>query len=171
MPCCRAAPAAAQSGGRLEYAVKFVCGTNARPSSSPAAAPGTYYTAINVHVPTGSITFAHLVSLAGPGRPGGHTPVIGTITLNFNDALDVDCAQIAAELTRGGVTPGPFFTGFFVIQSPSRDRRRRRLHRGGDAHGRRSSPWHRAGAGAAPRRLALPLSATPLCLIESYRQR
>jgi hypothetical protein len=111
-------PAAAQSGGRLEYAVKFVCGTNARPLS-PAAAPGTYYTAINVHVPTGSITFAHLVSLAGPGRPAGHTPVIGTITLNFNDAVDVDCAQIAAELTRGGVTPGPFFTGFFVIQSTS----------------------------------------------------
>jgi len=119
LPLVAATPAAAQSGGRLEYAVKFVCGTNARPALSPAAAPGTYYTAINVHVPTGSITFAHLVSLAGPGRPGGHTPVFGTITLNFNDSVDVDCAQIAAELTRGGVTPGPFFTGFFVIQSPS----------------------------------------------------
>lgn len=119
LPLVAATPAAAQSGGRLEYAVKFVCGTNARPALSPAAAPGTYYTAINVHVPTGSVTFAHLVSLAGPGRPAGHTPVIGTITLNFNDSVDVDCAQIAAELTRGGVTPGPFFTGFFVIQVPS----------------------------------------------------
>lgn len=119
VPLAATTPAAAQSGGRLEYAVKFVCGTNARPALSPAAAPGTYYTAINVHVPTGSITFAHLVSLAGPGRPAGHTPVIGTVTLNFNDSVDVDCAQIAAELTRGGVTPGPFFTGFFVIQSPN----------------------------------------------------
>lgn len=119
VPPLAATPAAAQSGGRNEYAVKFVCGTNARPALSPAAAPGTYHTAINVHVPTGSITFAHLVSLAGPGRPAGHTPVIGTVTLNFNDSVDVDCAQIAADLARAGLTPGPFFTGFFVIQSPS----------------------------------------------------
>jgi hypothetical protein len=45
--------------------------------------------------------------------------VIGTVTLNFNDSVGVDCAQIAAGLTRAGITPGPFFTGFFVIQSPS----------------------------------------------------
>lgn len=113
-----ATPAAAQSGGRNEYAVKFVCGTNARPAASPAAALGSYFTAINVHNPGNApVAFVHKVALAEPGRAGRHTAIVAPFSLAYDEATDVDCAQIAAELARGGITPGPFFTGFFVIQA------------------------------------------------------
>jgi hypothetical protein len=118
LPLGWAPPAAAQSGGRNEYAVKFVCGTNARPALSPAAAAGSYFTAINVHNPgNASVTFVHKVALAVPGGPGRHTSIIAPFSLAYDEATDVDCEQIAAELVRGGITPGPFFTGFFVIQA------------------------------------------------------
>jgi hypothetical protein len=117
LPLAAATPAAAQSGGRNEYAVKFVCGTNARPFS-PAAAAGSYFTAINVHNPgNASVTFVHKVALAVPGGAGRHTSIIAPFSLAYDEATDVDCEQIAAELARGGITPGPFFTGFFVIQA------------------------------------------------------
>lgn len=111
-------PAAAQSGGRNEYAVKFVCGVNARPSLSPAAAPGAYYTVINVHNPgNAAVGFVHKVALAIPGGPGRHTSITAQFSLAYDEATDVDCQLIAAELARGGITPGPFFTGFYVIQA------------------------------------------------------
>jgi hypothetical protein len=119
MPLVAPAPAVAQSGGRNEYAVKFVCGTNARPNLSPAAAPGTYYTAINVHSPSNeTVPFVHKVALAEPGRAGRFTRIVSPIRLAYDEATDVDCEQIARELAAGGITPGPFFTGFFVIQCP-----------------------------------------------------
>ena len=73
LPLVAAPPAAAQSGGRLEYAVKFVCGTNARPLS-PAAAAGTYFTAINIHNPFNeAVPLVHKVALADSGRPSRPT--------------------------------------------------------------------------------------------------
>lgn len=113
-----AAPASAQSGGRNEYAVKFVCGVNARTAPSPAAALGAYFTAINVHNPGNeAVAFVHKVALAEPGRPGRHTSIVAPFRLAYDEATDVDCQQIARELAAGGITPGPFFTGFFVIQA------------------------------------------------------
>jgi hypothetical protein len=118
LPPVWAPPAAAQSGGRNEYAVKFFCGTNARPSLSPAAAPGTYYTAINVHNPgNGGVGFVHKVALAVPGAPGPHTSITAQFSLAYDEATDVDCELIARELAAGHVAHGPFFTGFFVIQA------------------------------------------------------
>jgi hypothetical protein len=119
LPVTWAPPAAAQSGGRNEYAVKFVCGTNARPLS-PAAAAGTYFTAINVHNPgDAAVPFVHKVALAEPGRPGRHTALTAPFRIAWDEAVDVDCEQIARELAAGGVAHGPFFTGFFVIQATS----------------------------------------------------
>lgn len=112
------APAAAQSGGRNEYAVKFVCGTNARPNLSPAAAPGTYYTAINVHNPGNeAVPFVYKVALAEPGRPGRFTRLNSPFRLAYDEATDVDCDQITRALDAASIPHGPFWTGFFVIQS------------------------------------------------------
>ena len=117
LPLSGADRAVAQSGGRNEYAVKFVCGTNGRPLS-PAAAVGSYFTAINVHNPGNeAVVFVHKVALAEPGRPGRHTSIVAPFRLAYDEATDVDCEQIARELAAGGITPGPFFTGFFVIQA------------------------------------------------------
>src|SRR5262245_28191956 len=81
LPLAFSGPAAAQSGGRNEYAVKFVCGINARPLS-PAAAAGAYFTAINVHNPGNeAVAFVHKVALAEPGRPGRHTSIVAPFRL------------------------------------------------------------------------------------------
>ena len=114
-----ATPAAAQSGGRNEYAVKYVCGTNVRPTLSPAAAPGTYYTAINVHNPSNeAVPFVFKVVIAPSGAPGGHTPLTAPFRLGSDEATDVDCMMITRALDAASIPHGPFWTGFFVIQSP-----------------------------------------------------
>jgi hypothetical protein len=118
MAAVMAGPAAAQSGGRNEYAVKFVCGNNGPRPLSPAAAAGAYFTAINVHNPSNeAVAFVHKVALAEAGRPGRHTALVAPFRLAYDEATDVDCQQIARELVAGGITPPPFFTGFFVIQA------------------------------------------------------
>ena len=110
-------PAAAQSGGRLEYAVKFVCGTNARPLN-PAAAAGSYFTAINIHNPfSDAAPLVHKVALAEPGRPTRPSPITSPFRLGFDEAVEIDCPQIDRLLTAAGIAHGPFFTGFYVIQS------------------------------------------------------
>lgn len=115
-----AAPAAAQSGGRNEYAVKYVCGTNVRPILSPAVAPGTYYTAINVHNPSGeAVPFVYKVVIAPPGAPGGHTPLAAPFRIGEDGATDVDCGMITRALDAASIPHGPFWTGFFVIQAPT----------------------------------------------------
>ncbi len=112
-----APPAAAQSGGRLEYAVKFVCGTNARPLS-PAAAAGTYFTAINIHNPfSDAAPLVHKVALAEPGRPTRPSPITSPFRIGYDEAVEIDCPQIDRLLTAAGIAHGPFFTGFYVIQS------------------------------------------------------
>lgn len=112
-------PAAAQSGGRNEYAVKFVCGTNSRPLSAAAAA-GTYFTAVNIHNPfSESVPLAHKVALAASGRTTRPTSITSSVRLGLDEAVDIDCEQISRLLASSGIAHGPFFTGFYVIQSPS----------------------------------------------------
>lgn len=114
-----ASPAAAQSGGRNEYAVKYFCGTNVRPTLSPAAAPGTYYTAINVHNPSAeAVPFVYKVVIAPTGAPGGHTPLAAPFRIGEDGATDVDCTMITRALDAASIPHGPFWTGFFVVQSP-----------------------------------------------------
>jgi hypothetical protein len=117
LPLAISDPAAAQSGGRNEYAVKFVCGNNGNPLDA-AAAIGAYFTAINVHNPGNeAVAFVHKVALAEPGRPGRHTSIVAPFRLAYDEATEVDCLQILRELVAGGITPGRFYTGFFVIQA------------------------------------------------------
>jgi hypothetical protein len=113
-----AGPAAGQPVLPLEYAAKFVCGPNAAPGD-PAAAPGHYFTAINVHNPFGSMPYTFKVAVAGPARPGGHTKFIplGAATLDYDDAAEFDCTRLRRLLAAEGITARPFFTGYFVIES------------------------------------------------------
>jgi hypothetical protein len=113
-----ASAAFAQSGGRNEYAVKFVCGVNARPNISQAAAVGAYFTAINIHNPlSDAVPLVHKVALAEPGRPARPTPLTSPFRLGYDEAVEIDCPQIDRLLSAAGIPHGPFFTGFYVIQS------------------------------------------------------
>src|ERR1041385_2878665 len=93
-----------------EYAVKFVCGTPDR----PAAAPGRYFTAINVHNPnpdTVQVRRKYAFTLAGE-QPG---PIVWDrrpLSVMPDQALEIDCTGI----TR--VRRAPFLKGFAVLLSP-----------------------------------------------------
>src|ERR1041385_3959553 len=93
-----------------EYAVKFVCGTPDR----PAAAPGRYFTAINVHNPnpdTVQVRRKYAFTLAGEQR----APIVWDrrpLSVMPDQALEIDCTGI----TR--VRRAPFLKGFAVLLSP-----------------------------------------------------
>jgi hypothetical protein len=102
----------------LEYAVKFVCGTTTVPASAlPLAAPGNYFTAINIHNPGPSFEFTHKISLAGMYTAGRITPFQPYLVLRYDETVDYDCRWIRSRLAAAGIPVGTFFTGFFVIQA------------------------------------------------------
>jgi hypothetical protein len=96
----------------LQYAAKFVCGK----SDGDELAPGVYFTAINVHNPTGrDVKFSKKFAL--PGREpeeSGETPKepIGA-QLKPDATLEIDCPDIRAHT---GVHDG-FLKGFVVLES------------------------------------------------------
>ena len=125
-------PAIAQSGGRLEYAVKFVCGVNLRPSISPAAAVGAYFTAINIHNPlSDAAPLVHKVALAEPGRPTRPSPITSPFRLGYDEAVEIDCPQIARLLASAGIPARA------VLHRLLRDPEPDRAGRGRGLHGRR----------------------------------
>jgi len=86
------APRTAQAQDTLEYAVKFVCG---RPTSgNPSAAPGRYFTSINVHNPNrDSLVFQYKIATSGSGTAGTLTQFV-PLFLGYDQALNIDCARI-----------------------------------------------------------------------------
>ncbi len=115
-----ACAAHAQVNYKFEYAAKFVCGLAA---ASPGAVPGTtpvapgyYYTAVNVHNPStterNQIQKRFVIALPGEavGRKSGFTQE----ELRADDAMEVDCPDIAKHLD---LRPGQFVKGFLVIRS------------------------------------------------------
>ena len=105
-----ASPALAQ--GSPEYAVKFVCG-DAGPRTS--FAPGTYFTAINIHNPgrenNGFAFKVALAKLGSAGDPSGFS----SMTLKDDQATEFDC-RLIRRILGSAVTGTAAFTGFFVIQ-------------------------------------------------------
>jgi hypothetical protein len=102
---------AAKAQGPAEYAVKIVCGTPDR----PAVAPGTYFTAINVHNP--SVEPAKLqfkIALTMPGIAPGPISQFFPAVLKGDQALEIDCTDIAR---RAPPVHSRFLKGFVVIQS------------------------------------------------------
>jgi hypothetical protein len=105
----------------LEYAAKFVCGTNPLQGAvSPAAAAGIYYTAVNIHNPNLSNELTYKVVLAPRDKPAGlMTPFQPFMGMKYDWAFDIDCRLMRANLQQAGipVSPTDFITGFLVIQS------------------------------------------------------
>jgi hypothetical protein len=110
-----APPAAAQGvGHRWEYAAKFVCG-RVKGANGPVAR-GDYFTAINVHNPREPRDFKRKVAIALPGRPGPVTP-FWIFPLKYDEAMEIDCAQIVLQLKEHGIDVPAFVKGFVVVQS------------------------------------------------------
>lgn len=105
-------PALAQDtlAGPTEYAVKIVCGRTDR----RAVAPGTYYTAINVHNPNpDSVPLRKKVALTAPGEKPGLVYPFSNNILVPDQAFEIDCADII----RHSDSTLTFAKGFVVIQS------------------------------------------------------
>ena len=94
----------------FQYAVKFVCGK----SAGRVVAPGTYFTAINVHNPNEKgVSFKKKFAIALPGEKPGPISRFFDAKLAPDEAFEIDCPDIK-ERTR---TTGDFFKGFAVIES------------------------------------------------------
>jgi hypothetical protein len=114
-----AGAAHAQVDFKFEYAAKFVCGlaaTAAATAGTLPVAPGYYYTAVNVHNPSttalNQIQKRFVIALPGEtvGPKSGFTPE----QLKADDAMEIDCPDIAKQL---GLGIGKFVKGFVVIRS------------------------------------------------------
>jgi hypothetical protein len=93
----------------FEYAVKIVCGT----SKGPSFAPGTYFTVVNVHSPTG-VDFSTKVAVALDRHdPSTVSQFVGD-GLKRDEAIAFDCTRIR-RLTHYGSLP--LLDGFLVIES------------------------------------------------------
>jgi hypothetical protein len=126
-------PGAPSRGLFWSYAVKFVCGEQAAPTTGGdplTVAPGAYATEINVHNPNydGPLTvYKRAVLLVDQNGAVGRDPAtadpqaIGAPTqLGDGAATMNDCASIW-ELTNPGTTPPspmPLTVGYLVILSP-----------------------------------------------------
>lgn len=95
----------------LKYAVKFVCGK----PDAPVVAPGLYFTAVNVHNPSGRpITFKKRISVALPSEKAGPVSQFFTARLAPDESLEIDCPDILKHARARG-----FLKGFVVIEAPS----------------------------------------------------
>lgn len=94
----------------FQYAVKFICGR----SEGDVAAPGTYFTAINVHNPTDdAVGFRKKVAVAFPRERPGPVSKFFDAKLGPDQALEIDCPDIVEHTeVRAG-----FLKGFVVIES------------------------------------------------------
>jgi len=94
----------------FEYAVKFVCGT----PRVPVVAPGTYFTAINVHNPNPrALGFQKKFAIALPGERAGRVSKFFDAKLGPDEAFEIDCPDIMQKTeTREG-----FLKGFVVIHT------------------------------------------------------
>jgi hypothetical protein len=105
-----ASRARAQDTTGVEYAVKVVCGS----PDSAQAAPGTYFTAINVYNPSrDTVRFTVRIAATSPGmRPGPVSPTFGA-SLGPGQALEIDCPSMFAR-----VRTRRWIKGFARIRSP-----------------------------------------------------
>jgi hypothetical protein len=103
----------------VQYAAKFVCGIapllppNA---SSMVAAPGRYFTAINVHNPSRSVatTVYKKFAVGKPSEKVGPVTQYFEMSLGGDETMQVDCDNIARHLNQA---PTAFLEGYAVIES------------------------------------------------------
>jgi hypothetical protein len=94
----------------FQYAVKFICGKG----DGRVIAPGTYFTAINVHNPgDGATVFRKKVAIALPGEKPGPVSRFYDAKLGPDEAFEVDCPDIY----RHAPERAEFLKGFVVIET------------------------------------------------------
>lgn len=104
----------AQPAAGFQYAVKFVCGK----SPGEVTAPGVYFTAIDVHNPTGrGFGFRKKFVIAPPLEKAGPAPKVAGAELGPDQAFEIDCQDILKHLVIGEQATPAFVKGFVVIES------------------------------------------------------
>lgn len=115
-------PARAEAQVRLQYVVKFVCGSNDGDVSR--VVPGSYATSVNIYNPNlTEVTFNKNLALTFPPEEQAAGPVSDIIVdaLAPSSALQVDCGEIPSGFSfTGGAPNSPYTEGFLVIESPAR---------------------------------------------------
>jgi len=105
----------------FQYAVKLLCGEVVAPQDGPPTpvAPGRYYTAINIHNPDKcqDAHFRWKVAVANPDRPGPVSAYQEPQTLHPDEALEIDCPQVARVMQTLPPPAPRFVKGFVVIES------------------------------------------------------
>jgi len=97
-----------------QFAAKFVIGT----SKGEILAPGQYFTAINVHNPTGQeITIRKRFAVALPGEKPGPVSEFVSTRIPAGAAIEIDTRDIHGHTN---TQPGTFVKGFVVIFGPTR---------------------------------------------------
>lgn len=106
--------ASAQQQTEFQYAAKFVCGR----IDGGIAAPGQYYTIVNVHNPSPNRTveFRKKFARALPGEKAGKITPFFKATLRADEAMGIDCPDIYSH---AGIPSGTFIEGYVVIQIPA----------------------------------------------------
>ena len=103
----------------LQYATKFVCGVAppVTPSApNPVAAPGRYFTAINVHNPARAAiaTVYKKFTVGLPSEKVGAVTQYFEMKLGGDETMQIDCENIARHLNQ---SPTDFLEGYAVIES------------------------------------------------------
>jgi hypothetical protein len=110
------APSSAAAQEYFEYAVKIICGTP--PPERAAVAPGTYFTAINIHNPNpnpiDTVFFRKKFALTAAKEKPGPVSSFSINELVSDRALEIDCTDVFVRARVKG-----FAKGFAVIQSPA----------------------------------------------------
>ncbi len=112
--------------GLFVYGAKFLCGTIPALATAPTfpagdttLVPGTYLTAVNIHNPdTLTILFEKRAVIANAQvDPRGRVGEIQRDTLTWDQALEVDCADVLRLLQDTTDLLSGFLKGFIVVRS------------------------------------------------------
>jgi len=105
----------AQVTTEFQYAAKLVCG---KLDDTGIAAPGHYFTIINVHNPSSTkpVDFRKRFARAFPGEKAGDVSRFFDATLKPNEAMGIDCPNIYQHT---GMVAGTPIEGYVLIHSPT----------------------------------------------------
>jgi hypothetical protein len=114
LPNTGASQVAAQTNTLNQYAAKFVCGK----SEEGLAAPGQYFTIINVHnpLPNANVNFRKKFALGERNEKVGSITRFWPESLHGDEVMGIDCPNIYKHT---GLPEGKFIEGFAVIESRS----------------------------------------------------
>lgn len=101
----------------LQYAAKFVCGApKLGTANTNVAASGKYFTAINVHNPSGweTASFFKKFAVGLPQEVVGKISEFFDVRLRPDEVMQIDCGNIWKHLS---LPPASFVEGFAVIET------------------------------------------------------